>query len=292
MELVSLVTMMFSFSVLFLASVSDWRTREAPDRHWIILGTFGLIVLAWHMVDNAPDLSYWLFLPPTAALFYDIFWDRPGVFEGGIHLPSLIMYISSLGAYAVLLYLHWGQAYLWELMVVPIMFLVFVVMYQLDIVKGGADAKALIALAIVFPAYPMIGRLPLVTVPTEQAMLLFPFSLLVLFNAALMIMVLPLVFLSINIKNSDLSFPQMLFGYRMDVDHARSRHFWPMESVKDGRVTLSIYPQGDGKEDPYADLVALGRNRVWVTPKIPFLIPMTLSVLFSAIVGNLLFIPL
>jgi hypothetical protein len=37
-------------------------------------------------------------------------------------------------------------------------------------------------------------------------------------------------------------------------------------------------------------LRAAGISRVWVTPKIPFIIPLTVSLIFVAIVGNVFFL--
>ena len=44
-----------------------------------------------------------------------------------------------------------------------------------------------------------------------------------------------------------------------------------------------------GSEEILDELEGAGVNRIWVTPKIPFLIPLTISLLFSVFVGNIFF---
>jgi prepilin signal peptidase PulO-like enzyme (type II secretory pathway) len=46
----------------------------------------------------------------------------------------------------------------------------------------------------------------------------------------------------------------------------------------------------DSCDEVYNDLEKSGADMIWVTPKIPFLIPITVSVLFSSIVGNIIFL--
>ncbi|MCK5309947.1 MAG: hypothetical protein KAJ64_04810, partial [Thermoplasmata archaeon] len=63
---------------------------------------------------------------------------------------------------------------------------------------------------------------------------------------------------------------------------------WPMEKIIDDERVLVIFPKRDG--DVRKDLLALrkeGIERIWVTPKVPFIIPMLLGIIFSVIIGNL-----
>jgi hypothetical protein len=79
----------------------------------------------------------------------------------------------------------------------------------------------------------------------------------------------------------------MLFGVRMDVEEAKSKHVWPMEKVVDGQIRTALFPRADDEGD-WESLRAAGVERPWVTPKVPFLIPMTLAIPFSLLAGNLL----
>ncbi len=280
-----------SFVILALASWSDWRTREAPDAYWLVLGSVGILFLGLQLyLDNAQPI-YYLILLPVAIIFYDIFWERKGLLEDGLNIVALILYLIAGLAVAFLLLTLGTDPYLWQLLLVPVMMVLFMLFYYLDIIKGGADAKALIALSIVFLRYPVFGLFPLIAIPFEQAQFFFPFTLVVLFNAALVMLVLPLAFFLINVVHGDWKFPSMLLGYRMDVEDAKRRFVWPMEHVVQGERKVAILPKGDEKEiELIEELKRAGAERIWVTPKVPFLIPITISLIFTVIVGNILFL--
>ncbi|MCU0861699.1 MAG: hypothetical protein MUE65_05205, partial [Methanomassiliicoccales archaeon] len=170
---------------------------------------------------------------------------------------------------------------------VLIMFVLLMVLYQVDVIKGGADAKALIALSMMFPVYPMIGSFPLIQASSDLFALIFPFSLLVLFNAAILSLVVPLGLLLYNLAKRDVQFPAMLLGYRISIREAKKKFVWPMERVEEGELKFVYFPKEDEENEKIlAELSAFGAKRIWVTPKIPFLIFITAGVAVSAIVGN------
>jgi preflagellin peptidase FlaK len=172
-------------------------------------------------------------------------------------------------------------------MTVPLLIVFFFILYQFDVIKGGADAKALMALSLCFPIYPTLEGLPLLAL-NEPAMLeVLPFPILVLFNGAILTLIVPIGFIIMNLARRDLRFPLMLFGVRMDVEEAKSKHVWPMEKVVDGQIRTALFPRADDEGD-WESLRAAGVERPWVTPKVPFLIPMTLAIPFSLLAGNLL----
>jgi len=290
MDWLPAVKLALAFVVLLLASWSDWRAREASDLHWIVLGVAGMGFLAAQIILDGADLLYLAILVPIAIFFLDIFWDRPGMFEGGVHALPLALYLAGFAVLAVLVALRYDKLYLWELMLVPILFLLFILLYQFDVIKGGADAKALIALAILFPLYPVIDGLPLIALPSELSQFVLPFPMLVLFNAALATLVMPVAFILYNLVKGDVGLP-MLFGYRVAVDDAQGRFVWPMERMVGGERRVTYFPKSS--EDTAAQLEELrsaGAGEIWVTPKLPFLIPITASLVFSAVVGNLFFL--
>lgn len=291
MEEIGFAGVVLSFAILALASVSDWRTRTAPDRYWVVLGIIGLILLALKIYLDGDSTLYFLFLVPVSVLFFDIFWERKGMFEDGIHPLPLGLYLVALVVLVILLASFWTEVYLWQLMTILIMFGLIILLYQINVVKGGADAKALLALSIVFPSYPAFGPFPLVDLPMPLVQYLFPFSLLILFNAALIFLFVPLGFLAFNLTKGDKDFPVMLFGYRMSVQEARKRFVWPMEIMEGGKRRVILFPKSDeSHEKQLDDLEKAGAEEIWVTPKVPFLIPITASILFSSFVGNVIFL--
>ncbi|MBI0581762.1 MAG: hypothetical protein JET69_01960 [Methanomassiliicoccales archaeon] len=291
MDWMPLLKVTIALVALALAARADWRTREASDAYWIIIGGAGMVFLAAQVIMDGENLLYLAILLPIAIFFADIFWERKGMFEDGINIVPLALYIVGFAILGWMVYQFNAELYFWKLMVIPILFLIFILLYQFDVIKGGADAKALIALSIMFPTYPVIGPLPLIAIPFDTAQFVLPFPLLVLFNAAILTLAVPVAMFALNISRRQFRFPAMLFGYVMPVSEAKKRYVWPMERIENGERRFSLFP--GPSEDSNADfdkLAEAGAQEVWVTPKVPFLIPITASLVFSVVVGNLLFL--
>jgi len=146
---------------------------------------------------------------------------------------------------------------------------------------GGADAKALLAIAVLTPLIPhmKIGiELPLWTAPVE-----LPFSIIVLINALLLFLGIPLMFLLLNAARGDLEFPAALLGYKMRACDIGTSFVWPMEKMVEEKRVKTILPQKD------VDISTFGDEVIWVTPKVPFLIPLTVGYAISFIFGDILF---
>jgi archaeal preflagellin peptidase FlaK len=287
MEWLDILRLAVAMVVMVAASYSDWRTRLASDLYWIVMGCVGLSLIACQVIISGADLRYLIFLLPLGVVFFDIFWERRGIVEDGINLPPLLMYLVAVIALVYLAFSFWEEQLFWQLLDILIMFGVMILLYQIDVIKGGADAKALIALSLLFPVYPSIGDFPLIPISNDLFMLIFPFSLLVLFNAAIVSLVVPLGLLVHNLAHGDIKFPAMLLGYKVSMSEARKRFVWPMERVENGALKFVYFPKEEEENEKILDdLAAVGASRIWVTPKIPFLIFITAGLVISALVGN------
>jgi len=274
-------------AVMVAASYSDWKTRLASDLYWIVMGCIGLGLIACQVVIGGADIRYLIFLLPLAVVFFDIFWERKGIIEEGVNVAPLALYLAAVACLVYLAFTFWEETLFWQLLDVLFMFGLMILLYQVDVIKGGADAKALIALSLLFPVYPMIGDLPLIPISNDLFMLIFPFSLLILFNAAIISLVVPLSLLVYNLARHDIKFPAMLLGYKVTMGEAKKKFVWPMERVENGSLKFVYFPKEDEENEKIlSDLAALGMSRIWVTPKIPFLIFLTAGLIISALVGN------
>jgi preflagellin peptidase FlaK len=293
MEWLDILRVGVAVVILIFASYTDWRTRMASDLNWIILGCAGLVMLVIEMVTVDVQWQYYLFLLPIAVIFLDLFWERRGVLENGPNLPVIALYSLAVVS-LVYLYLTVGNDQLfWQYLTVPVMFVLLILMYQFDVIKGGADAKALIALALVFPSYPVFLQFPIIAIPDSLITIAFPFSLVILFNAALFSLIVPLGLMILNLGRRDLKLPAMFFGYKMAINDVKRKFVWPMQRVEEGVVRFRYFPKEDEDFDQVLEQLAnAGEKSIWVTPKMPFLIFITASVILSAVVGNfvLLFI--
>ncbi len=291
---------------LAAAATADVRTRRVRDPLWVALGTTGLVLLAVDIATSTWNYwNDWLFLGSAAILFFAVFYGRPLLEEDGIYLRPLRLLVLAAAAaawFAGLLlptpvYLtQLGMVYRYvdniQLAAVPVLILVYQGFYQLGFLRGGADAKAMMALTLLVPYYPDAAPFPILTLPAAVATTmkdLFPFSLTVLVNAAILFLAVPLAYLVVNVARGEFEWPQGLFGTKAPLDRLPP-HVWLMERVgRDGERVAVLFPSRtkDDSEE-VAKLRAAGADRVWVQPKVPFLVPLLIGYLLAFFAGNLM----
>jgi preflagellin peptidase FlaK len=276
--------------VLGYASFLDLRTRRIPNPYWIALSAIGCALIPIQLILDEQPVEYSFILVPILLILADVYWDS-GENSRYTRAATTLKYSLSVVSIAALAYL-WGDAeYFQHMLGIPLMMLLFVMLYMLDVIKGGADAKALLALSILFPFYPKLSSIPILSASTATSEIWFPFSFVILVLAAILVALLPLGFLLINLSRGEFAFPAGLLGYRMDAREASKKHIWLMERIIDGKHQRYLNPKKD--EDMHKEiglLLQAGYTRVWVTPKIPFIVPMLASLLISAIIGNPVFL--
>jgi preflagellin peptidase FlaK len=190
--------------------------------------------------------------------------------------------MGAIGAVLLLVqYLTIGFANIWYLVFIPIMILLIYAFFQMRLLFGGADAKALMALAILIPIQPSIGNYPIWTS-------FWPGSWTVFCNAVLLFLVIPLSLLIYNIMKRNIQFPHVLLGYKMSVEKAKQTFVWPLERIKDGKRKLSYMPKEFDADKELAEFEKLGITEIWVTPKIPFMIPLLVGFIVAFFPGDLL----
>jgi preflagellin peptidase FlaK len=299
------------------AAYRDVRTRRVANRTWLPLAALGVALLLWDLWTVLGAPSY-------------------------VRRPFLLRVAVSLGVVAPLGYVFWRLGGF-----------------------GGADAKALIALALAFPAYP-VYYLSGAALPLNPSRL-GVFSLTVLTNTVLVGLAYPLALASRNALSEELS-PRMVVGKRiaaaeaveeygrllegssgrggLDLDALRMYLRWrgcslaairtapaahrdptgigPTGDPGDGTVGTDPVagtprPASDGggtpsaaDGDPWgaarflaeidgdaygttaeelrAGLDALAeREAVWLTPGLPFIVPMFFGLLVALVYGDLLY---
>lgn len=284
-ETLSLLRLAPAIIVLAYASVLDWRTRRVPNTYWIALSLVGLALIPIQLLADEKDLKFLLIMVPILVILSDVYW---GSEEGPLaKYMTVAKYAVAVVAIVALAYLWGTDGYFQHFLAVPIMMLLIVAMYMLDVIRGGADAKALLSLSILFPFYPVLGSLPILHSDAPSAEIIFPFSFIILITAAVVVVLLPLGFLAKNLASRDFQFPLAFLGYRMESAEIGKSHVWLMERIQDGRHVTSTRTRRD--EDLGKEVEALseaGYKRIWVTPKIPFIVPMTASIILSAVIGN------
>ena len=138
---------------------------------------------------------------------------------------------------------------------------------------GGADVKAMWAIALLSPLPPKFYQFPLFSSP------IFIFPLTVLLNSLLLFLPLPLIFFFYNLYKKNIEFPYCFFGYKMKANDAKNKFVWSMEV--DGKKKITPVKNFDFDK--------AGNKEIWVTPKFPFLVFILVGFVISFIIGDLLF---
>lgn len=287
-DAVTALQLLSSVGVLSYASLLDWRTRRVGNAVWIVLSALAVLLLVARVLADDAPLEYLLITVPVLAVFADVYFAPDG-HDGLAKYVPVALYAIAILSIAYLAYLWMDDEYFTHLLTIPIMMVLVVVMYMLDLIRGGADAKALMALSVMFPFYPDIGPFPLISAENPSAEVLFPFTFIVLVTAAIIVAFMPISFALKNLAAGEFAFPLGLAGYKLDASEAKTRQVWLMERMDGDVHKTRARPRAD--EDLAAEvdaLVSAGHGRVWVTPKVPFIIPITIALAFTTVVGNIL----
>lgn len=162
---------------------------------------------------------------------------------------------------------------------------------------GGADAKSLIAIAVLIPTNPINASL--IFDP-------FPFAITTLFNAAVISLIAPFSMFFYNLWNlhlagvrEDLSLA--FIGYKMRIDalttgkneHVLLLHSYD-EAEEGGAVNKKFIFGGIERDDEIIEQLkeyrAQGKieEEVWVTPELPYMLFITSGFFISLFYGNLI----
>lgn len=190
-----------------------------------------------------------------------------------------------IGAGLILLLLQYlliGIYNVWHLLFIPVMIGLYFVFFKLRLLYGGADFKALAALTILAPFFPAILHYPLFG-PSYM-----PFPWVILVNSLIFFLLIPVGLFFYNIMHHNVKFPHAFLGYFSSIENARKRFVWPLEITVDGRKKFSWRPKGIDPENQYMALEKEGITNIWVTPKVPFMIPLLFGFISSFVLGDIL----
>ncbi len=279
---------------LGLGAYWDWRSREVPDAVWAGMAGIGAvtggIVLATSMV--APiALAGWgvvVALALVELLPWDVALER---FDERLPDYVEISAFVAASAFLVLVAIYDGVGSPGLPVVAIAAFASLLLgrgLFELRLLYGAADAKALIATGLVIP----ILATPIFALPETATRILsiYPFSLTLLMNAALVAIGIPLWLAVENVRAAEFRFPQGFTGRQIPVRELTERFVW----LKD--PTFAREEDSETTEDDLtlrrrqrSELEARGVTRVWVTPQVPFVTLMFVGAILAILFGNLLF---
>jgi archaeal preflagellin peptidase FlaK len=294
-------TTLFALRVVVLlgglgfAAYQDWEIREVGDGLWQGMGVLGVafgIVAFW---GNLLALGLWL-LVGLWALEHLFAWDAP--FERySKRLPGWIeitIYLAVIAAvvYSAVEYGVSSSGVPIAIVAVAASILLARGLFEIGVLYGGADAKALMMAGLLLP----VDAAPLWSPPVAAALLgYYPFSLTVLIDAALFAAAVPIAIAIRNLSAHEFVFPRGFTGYTIPVAELPDRYVW----IKDPTFTnpgTEDEPEPQTTEEDRAlrrrqaeELMKQGVQRVWVTPQLPFILWILAGTVAALLAGNLVF---
>jgi preflagellin peptidase FlaK len=199
-----------------------------------------------------------------------------------------ILYDTSKYGISYLLTLFISAVFIFMLAYIPFQFGLF----------GGADAKSLIVLSIILPAYPAFQAFGY-ALPLNKP-LYDIFTLNVFGNAAILTIIVPIGLAIFNITKMGwhIDHPAYIFiGYKTKISEIANKHIRLMQAfeVVNGKDQFRFKPGGvEINEKTISQLKNLEesgiiKNEVWVTPGIPFMISITAGFFVAAFYGDLIY---
>ncbi len=266
---------------LMMASVTDIRTRKVPNALWAGVMPSALAILALDLVVQDMYVEL-LTIPMVLFLLLPVFFEggestdlEKGLLATPLWIAAGVISLVSAGA----LYALGGDPVMF---LIPGLILLVYGMYVVGLLFGGGDAKAMIALVLLVPFHPDVWT-SLLSTPD-----VLPFPITVLMDAMLLFLVIPVGIAVFNITRGDLGFPEMFFGYRMDTSDVARNHVWPMEKVVNMQRVMVLFPSRSSADENLSSLRKAGVDRIWVAPKIPFMIPLLMGFVAAFIIGDLM----
>jgi len=189
-----------------------------------------------------------------------------------------------IGAILIIIqYFTTGFENMYYLLFIPIMIGLVYVLFQLRLIFGGADAKALMAIAILVPIEPAIGQIPV----WKGGVM--PFSWSIFANSLIVFVLIPISLFIYNITKKNIQFPFAFIGYKMSVQKAKEKFVWPLEKLENGKRKFIFMPKDFDAQEELAEFEKNNITEIWVTPKIPFMIPLLFGFILAFIFGDILF---
>jgi prepilin signal peptidase PulO-like enzyme (type II secretory pathway) len=312
---IDLARILVGMVALGVASLTDVRTRRVPNVLWYIAAGIGvgLLVVDLSQVDGSTGWHLLMAFPVAAIFAVTVtggeLWPvmPPDEEDEGRELTpeEARVYIVDLAASGVLIAAsiavlvlavdHVGSgtdAYIYVSGSVLTIVLALG-LYMTRVLHGGGDAKALMTLAVIYPVLPLQEIFPLLDGPEEMKW--FPFALGVLINAAIITAFMPLAFIVLSAVRGPLVFPEAVFGYPVPIERVEEGHLWLMYEADEGatQVTRHMWPRRSATaEMARARALTLLRDRredmVYVSPKIPFMVPLLIGLMVAIFLGNVL----
>lgn len=255
--------------ILLYAIWTDMRERRVPNEVWLVTLALGVLLALYDWLRADPPVIYFLVTPVIMAVAY--------------------------------------------------------LLWRVRLLFGGADAKCIMSFALLIPYPPALVAGDGTQWPHLFAF--FPLAVTMLTNAVAFTLLVPLLYFVTNLFRGDLHPLAMWLGRRVPLERVFHEPVWVMEWVRPAPGAAAEVEEGpsldETTEDPELDdeglpqidpatiegarirlhymptragdyalnlarLRALGVEEVWVTPKVPFMVPLFFGFLTAWLAGDLI----
>ena len=296
------------------AAWMDHKSRRVANEHWIVWAKPAIFIWALDLMVQQADWT--IYLTASAVIAYAsvsvfgrptirdalngsgmdrifLFWytvSAVGVVAGAVRYQSTTPLEVVLGDGDVLGMLWWKTA--------SLMLVIFFIdlAWRMRLLHGGADAKALMWVSLVFPTWTAVP-LPFSNMASESVVAL-PVSIALLIWGGLAFLLIPFFMLILNFKRGDIrkigNLRLAWHASMMSVKDVPHRHVWLLtdtmampngeERVVHAARAPRTTPTAEALAEHLERLEALDVEKVWVSHKMPLLV-----FLFPAVLPLVLF---
>ncbi len=306
-------------SVLFLAmgwaAWMDHKDRRVGNEHWMVWVKPAIFLWALDLIAQEADWTIFLTASAVVAYASTSIIGRPtlsDVFSGNkMDLIVSSWYVLSLAGIIggslkygdvspldVLVGNETGSAALWWGTLSGLLTILIIdLAWRFRLIHGGADAKALMLVAILIPSW---DTMPLISDKTSESLVALPPSLALLMWGGLTFILIPFILLIKNILNSNISsFTDLKLSWhasKMKLSKVRDSHVWLLTSIiqlPDG--SSKVYhksraprrtPSDEELDNSIKELENFDVEEVWISYKLPLLVFLFPAIIPLALVGD------
>ena len=298
------------------AAWMDHRSRRVANEHWIVWAKPAIFIWALDLMVQGADWTIYLTAAAVVAYASISVFGRPTIKDAlsGSWMDRTFLLWYGAGAAGVVagalryqattpveVLLNNGDALgmLWWRTAGLFLVIFFIdVAWRLRLLHGGADAKALMWVSLVFPTWASVP-LP-VGVVGEETVVALPVSISLLIWGGLAFLFIPFIMLALNMSRGDLRrFGDLRMAWHasmMAVDEVAKRHVWLLTDTMEmpsgeHRVVHAARaprttPSNEELSERLAALKIHGVERVWVSHKMPLLVFLFPAVLPLVLLGD------
>ncbi len=296
------------------AAWMDHKDRRVPNEHWIVWAKPAIFIWALDLMVQGADWTIYLTAAAVVAYASVSVFGRPTLGDAlrGSWMDRSFLLWYMAGAIGVIagalkyqstspvdVLLNDGDPLgmlWWRTVSVMAVVLLIDVAWRLRLLHGGADAKALMWVSLLFPGWaavplPMNGM-------GEEALVALPVSIALLIWGGLAFLFIPFFMLALNFKRGSVrrlgDLRLAWHASMMSIDDVAQRHVWLLTATMqlptgERHVVHSTRaprktPTVEELNTHLAELRELGVDEVWVSHKMPLLV-----FLFPAVLPLVLF---